>query len=706
MNDPAPVVVLLGASQYPGWPDLSNDIFRASCERFREYAVGRLGARVLNLFDSLEAPGELVHRIQGFLAENTAPDVVVYFVGHGDRTSIDGPFALFTAAANQNAKRSTAFNAEYLAEATRDAGRTRRIHFLLDACFSGAATQDFTDPMGSAGVAILASASSDDTSSAAGDGATVFTAALLTVLDRGAPARKRRLSLRDLRELIEQEIGASGVRPELHSPQQREGDAADVELFPNAAYGYRPVSDDRGRPWCAVVAESDSGGAFARSVQLFINLSRQEIDETTGWSLRKVPIEVQAADVFTSMASFERAVTAVCEADLAFFDLTNIEPAVLVLLGIRAVIRRGVTICSTAEDSAGLLSQVPPFLLRDINFVRHGAKTRAEDWFSRRAVAGILDFIRAPHRYADLPGFDAVRQPRPGRLERSRIPFDERVLVLCPFDSTYRDRNWSDLSPNLRAAVAGRLSRASNVQIERTLEMASARLVSANLFEAIRFTDFCLCDLTGWRPNVLFELGIRIAANPIEPVCVLENSEPDTDQITGFVNQCDNLIRTLGVQGYDLTNFTDFQGMVDQHLEQVRIAQERRLTRAGIYWRAWQHADPAGEAAAEDVVNLLRQAAAEMVADKTSGQSPLVYPPGHTLVGAARASAIEALVAAWLYMRHRWPPSPGPEQVAMMKAVGYQLTELLGDSDDDADRRLAGETLDYLDHLEGVADGP
>ncbi|GAA2480021.1 caspase family protein [Winogradskya humida] len=705
MNGPALVVVLLGASRYPSRPDLTNDMFRKSCIRFRGYATVRLGARVLDLFDSPDSPGDLVTQIQEFLAENTGSDVLVYFVGHGARTSIDGPFALFTAVARQNAMKSTAFSADYLVEATREAGRTRRIHFLLDACFSGAATQNFTAPMGSAGVAILASASSDDSSSSAGDGATVFTAALMDVLERGDRGYKRRLSLRNLRDLIVREIGHSEVRPELHSPQQREGDAADLELFPNAAYDYEPAPEDGNRPWCSVVASSDAGRTFAGSVERFSSLSRREIDEKTGWSLRELPTEVRAADVFIDTASFERAVTAVCEADLAFFDLTDMEPAVLVLLGIRAVIRRGVTICSTAEDSTGLLSPTPPFLLRDINVVRHGAGTVAQEWFRRRAVAGILDFIRAPHRYADLPGFDAVRQPRTGRLERSRIPFDERVLVLCSFDPG-RDQNWEQqLSPSLKAAVAGRSTRSVNTRIERTLEMVSARLVSANLFEAIRFTDFCLCDLTGWRPNVLFELGMRIAANPIEPVCVLEIPDSGAEGIFDVVGQRSDLVRTLGAREYDLANFATFQEMVDRHRELVRVADERRLTQEGVYWKAWQHADPVGETAANDVVRLLQHLAADLVADRTSGESPLIFPPGHALVGTARTSAIEALVAAWFYMRHRWPASPGQEQVALLKTVGYQLTELLGDSADEADQRLAGETLDHLDQLEGAADG-
>ena len=50
--------------------------------------------------------------------------------------------------------------------------------------------------------------------------------------------------------------------------------------------------------------------------------------------------------------------------------------------------------------------------------------------------------------------------------------------------------------------------------------------MSAQLFEAIRLTDFCLVDLTSARPNVLFELGVRLVANRLHPVVIVDLSYP------------------------------------------------------------------------------------------------------------------------------------------------------------------------------------
>jgi len=55
-------------------------------------------------------------------------------------------------------------------------------------------------------------------------------------------------------------------------------------------------------------------------------------------------------DIFSSNASLEQAVLAVVRADLAFFDVSRFEPGVMFLIGVRAAVRRGVTVCSHGCD--------------------------------------------------------------------------------------------------------------------------------------------------------------------------------------------------------------------------------------------------------------------------------------------------------------------------------------------------------------------
>jgi hypothetical protein len=66
---------------------------------------------------------------------------------------------------------------------------------------------------------------------------TLFSYALLDVLKNGDLHRPRQLSLRDIKELAEDRLAAlpeqNAPRPGLYSPDQSEGDAADIPFFPN-----------------------------------------------------------------------------------------------------------------------------------------------------------------------------------------------------------------------------------------------------------------------------------------------------------------------------------------------------------------------------------------------------------------------------------------------------------------------------------------
>jgi hypothetical protein len=68
----------------------------------------------------------------------------------------------------------------------------------------------------------------------------MFSDSLLRVLRQGHSSLTPRISLSELGDLIKLDIRTAypdiGVRPEVHSPDQREGDVASVPLFPNVAW--------------------------------------------------------------------------------------------------------------------------------------------------------------------------------------------------------------------------------------------------------------------------------------------------------------------------------------------------------------------------------------------------------------------------------------------------------------------------------------
>jgi hypothetical protein len=54
------------------------------------------------------------------------------------------------------------------------------------------------------------------------------------------------------------------------------------------------------------------------------------------------------------------------------------------------------------------------------------------------------------------------------------------------------------------------------------LDVRSPRLVGQALYEGIRWSRTCVIDWTGWRANVFFEFGVRLACSNIGPVCVID----------------------------------------------------------------------------------------------------------------------------------------------------------------------------------------
>ncbi len=90
------------------------------------------------------------------------------------------------------------------------------------------------------GTALLVATSVQSPSIVVGSGThTMFSGTLLEVLQSGDEAAPIRLSLQDVGRLVQnkllEEFGDKAARPEVHSPQQIDGDVAVVPLFPNPA---------------------------------------------------------------------------------------------------------------------------------------------------------------------------------------------------------------------------------------------------------------------------------------------------------------------------------------------------------------------------------------------------------------------------------------------------------------------------------------
>jgi hypothetical protein len=231
--------------------------------------MGLSTKNVQDFFDDPRAPADILKEAGSFLINRQrdleangrlASDLLFYFVGHAGFVAPDDAYCLFVRFTQESLQRTTSLHITDLAEVCREHARHLRRYFILDACFAGAAPRfiyqssrgaiierELTQVFPRKGVALLCSSSGQHPSKAPkGEPYTMFTGAMLNVLTRSQPAEEARLSLRVLgrltTNLIRDKYEDAAVRPEVHSPDQRDGDLADVPLFPNiSAPGLLPM---------------------------------------------------------------------------------------------------------------------------------------------------------------------------------------------------------------------------------------------------------------------------------------------------------------------------------------------------------------------------------------------------------------------------------------------------------------------------------
>ena len=416
---------------------------------------------------------------------------------------------------------------------------------------------------------------------------------------------------------------------------------------------------------------------------------RKEFNLTTDQKWR--PKVFFAGDAIASRSAFELALANFCRAHVVIFDVTNFEPATMLLAGIRSVVRRGVTLLSSAADLRGSDWFQLPFNFKDINILSHGiGLERAAKQLARCLKEGLELSRRVPH-YLDLPSFDPVRRisPRPGGgTAQTAVSPKERVLVLCSFAEERRQR-WDRIQERIRASLPGDMQRSSEIQ--RTVDIPSPRLVSHTLYEAIRVTDMCLVDLTGIRPNVFFELGARLASNPLDPVCIVDEQAIKAMNLDGDLvpvqvdetgsaqgeaswyapgQQCRRLFEMLDPLPYRLDDGqSDIPRLIDR-FEQHERGQSDPTARSdngvlpgaatgsgskfvlqpGDTYRAVAlRVDPLHERPPPIYRELLVSAEALDVSQQT-GQSTALYSSNRLISEAMTEAAIDRRVAAWLYL--------------------------------------------------------
>lgn len=259
------LIVILGACEWPSYPQLgSSKAFRNSAEHLIRYFMSSTffnlpEQNILNLFNTDASASEILHAVADFINKRKDDSVtnglrisnlIIYYVGHGGFVGGSSHYYLAVKSTRQSTAMTSGILVESLAGAIKEQTLNLRTFVVIDACFSGAAYKYFQSTPSEVigvkikelfrkGISLLCSSSSKDPSRLLEE-KTMFTSALLKVLENGSSNYNNFMSFYDvsvlLKEKIFQEHQDEAVRPEIHSPLQTQGDISQVEFFPNPQF--------------------------------------------------------------------------------------------------------------------------------------------------------------------------------------------------------------------------------------------------------------------------------------------------------------------------------------------------------------------------------------------------------------------------------------------------------------------------------------
>lgn len=253
------LVILLGASQHPNYPELDSKFgnpeawesaFKQGAEKLQTYFINMFNLpkeNLLYLFDTPKLPIEIYKEVQlhveKFLDKIT--DVLIYYIGHGQVENKQ--LYLATCSIEKEYFHITCVKVEDLAQSLKSKKSELRYFYVFDCCFAECAIHDVQDKISSA--VILCSARSREESIVLPDHRnTWFTEAFLQILYEGELASKKYLSFSNVADSLRNALSALDRKYNLQLayPYQNplpspffyrgQGIIADTPLFPNPAY--------------------------------------------------------------------------------------------------------------------------------------------------------------------------------------------------------------------------------------------------------------------------------------------------------------------------------------------------------------------------------------------------------------------------------------------------------------------------------------
>jgi hypothetical protein len=435
-----------------------------------------------------------------------------------------------------------------------------------------------------------------------------------------------------------------------------------------------------------------------------IKLKTAEIQLLSAIPLQAKPVVVSINDALSDPGRFLQFVRAICAAPIMVFDATGYEPGVMLFLGIRAVVRRGITLTVTTNyPQRGDLKKLPfniqEIKLIDLSTQQYGINDPKNPlkWLGDAVIKG-LSQLQRDFSYMDLPPYNAVRCPAP--LDVTGEPQNnDNSLMLCSFDESYINTNWFHVSNSIAIVTAPR-------GLERMLDIASPRLVGLALYESIRWTSCCIIDWTQWSPNVFFEFGVRLACSDIGPVCFIEDNKNKPVDPAAPKHQM-QLMTLFDPTKYTLQNgiepFTAAFERYDKTLtDQYIPASLDTLGHNTIYQEIlnvyyWQQEAVSGSPHLDLIKSIQTQFGKDA---QRLGNSRILYAANTSYARELRTSVQERYIAAWYYLKNRYTLEEikaSEDKRATLEELGKNCLQWLKNIPEYA--RIAGEISDLTDIL-------
>lgn len=361
-------------------------------------------------------------------------------------------------------------------------------------------------------------------------------------------------------------------------------------------------------------------------------------------------LTVEAA--FANARGCARTIRALCEAPILVVDLTGQDGRLLLLLGVRAATRRGMTVAIVCGEMNTQRWDDLAFNLKSLKIVADPDPTGRsfEIKLTQCLREGAYRRAQRPD-YLDLPVFDAIRSVGRRPKDYAPIPPEIQTIVLCPFDTGYTQVCWPEIQRAVQRAFGSKITPVAD-PARRALDLESPEVVDRRLYEAIRRCSICVVDITLHRPNVYFELGVRLATTTSGTVVLSLRDEDRARFWPKHVDAPGEISLLVGINRYAA------QGGSDVLAAALRApARSTFVSDSFVFNTALDAVDPETEIGGTDVATLLRDISTFAVGPDPikDPQSPLLFGANPIVEAQARRLAFEADLARLLYLAHRKP---------------------------------------------------